>query len=42
MTATRITPSPVQAPASRLTGSRGAAPTVLMFRTFMFVLDFSS
>jgi EmrB/QacA subfamily drug resistance transporter len=40
MTATRIPPSPVQAPASRLTGNRWAALTVLMFGTFMFVLDF--
>ena len=40
MTATRITPSPVQAPASRLAGNRWAALTVLMFGTFMFVLDF--
>ncbi len=35
MTATRIAPSPVQAPSGR----SWAALTVLMFGTFMFVLD---
>ena len=38
MTATRIAPSPVQAPAGR----SWAALTVLMFGTFMFVLDRNS
>src|SRR5260370_24385733 len=36
MTATRSAPSPVQAPSGR----SWAALTVLMFGTFMFVLDF--
>jgi EmrB/QacA subfamily drug resistance transporter len=40
MTATRTPESSVQAPPSRLAGNRWAALIVLMFGTFMFVLDF--